>query len=108
MTRVFKNAYNDWCAEDEFLVNGNRVIRITTMKRHNKSLATTVTAGVREGNCFTYTVFQDFSKTVAIAMPGRITHGAVAVQHASVISKIESIKTEVNEYYGQKKVAEAA
>ena len=102
MTRVFKNAYGDWCAEDELPVDGGRVIKVTTMKRHNKSLATTVVAGKHEDGCFTYVVFQDFSKTVLATRPARITQGVVAEQHASVIAQIDQIKQEVNAHYGQK------
>ena len=108
MTRVFKNAYNDWCAEDEVAINDGRILKVTTMKRHNKSLATTVTAGKRDGNFFTYVVFQDFSKTVLATRPARITQGAVTEQHALVIAQIDHTKRDVNEFYGQQKVDQPA
>lgn len=105
MVNVVKNCYGDWCSDTQVPIDNGRVLRITTMKRFDKSLTTTASAGAIEGGFFTHTVFQDFSKRVSVTRPGRITSGAVMAQHAAVIANIESIKTEANQHYVQKGLA---
>jgi len=93
--QVYKNAYNGWCAESTVPV-GDRVIRITTMKRSNGMLATTASAGKQDGYSFTFVVFEDFSKTLCLQKV-RCSEKAVRLQHSQVDTT--ALVAEVEAYY---------
>ena len=91
---VYKGHYG-WCAETDIPV-GERVVRITTMKRSNGMLATTASAGKQDGYSFTFVVFEDFSKTLCLQKV-RCSEKTVRLQHSQVDTT--ALVAEVESYY---------
>jgi hypothetical protein len=87
--------YHGWSAESEVKV-GERLVRITTMKRSNGMLATMATAGKQEGLFFSFMVFQDFNK-VLLQEKARCTEKAVAAQHSLV--DLAALTADVEAFY---------
>ena len=92
--RVYKSHYG-WCAESEVAV-GERVVRITTMKRSNGQLATIATAGKVNGISFSFVLFQDFNK-VLLQEKVRCTEKSVKAQHDQI--DYNKLTQEVEAFY---------
>ena len=100
--KAVKSAFG-WKAENYFPIDSTTRITITTMKRSNGQLATTVTGSRKEGSMWYYTVLQDFAMVYASTPCQRVSKLAVEIQQAQVLKKIETIKFEVIAFYEQLK-----
>ena len=87
--------YHGWTAESEVTV-GDRIVKITTMKRSNGLLATTATAGKKDGMFFTFMMFQDFTKTL-LQEKARCTEKSVRLQHSLIDTA--ALAAEVEAFY---------
>ena len=77
---------------------GNKHVEICTYKSH-KGLVSYAQAGELEGNCFSFMMFGDYSKTWAVAPKARATEKNLIATHLEALSKLEEIKAEVKAFY---------
>ena len=77
---------------------GNKHIRIYTYKSHD-GLVSYAKAGELEGNCFSYMMFGDYSKTWVFTPKARATEKNLIATHLEALSKLEEIKAEVKAFY---------
>ena len=99
MTTVYKDARNNWAAEDEISLPNGQQLRISTHKVYSGNLVTTATVGRLEDGFFSYVMFQDFSKRVITQKPAKCTGRIVEGQHATALADIETLKQEITDFY---------
>ena len=97
--KISKSFYG-WFVQSDVAV-GDRVLRLTTMKRSSGLLATTGSAGKKDGIAFSFTTGDDFFKTLASAKC-RVTKNAAITQHNAVISNIDLVIKDIDKFYAQK------
>jgi hypothetical protein len=104
MTRIEKNIRDGWQATTKFDLENNRVLIVTTMKRHDKTLATSATVHTKsytDGVAFlTHAVRRDFYKTI-VSESVRATEKTVAKQHQQVLDTIDTINDMIAMHYGE-------
>jgi hypothetical protein len=98
--KVFQSAFG-WKAESFFPLDDTTRITITTMKRSNGLITTTVMASCKEGEMYYWTVCKDYSKTWGISKSIRATQKTVAEQQQTVLAQLDQIKFEVVAFYEQ-------
>lgn len=98
--KAVKSAFG-WKAWDFFPIDSETRITITTMKRSNGLLTTTVVGSCKEGEMWYFTACKDYSMTWAVSDCSRVTKPAVEAQQAQVIAKLDQIKNEVAAFYLQ-------
>lgn len=99
MTVIEKDCRNNWRAKDEFALGNDRAVSIVTSKMHNGAVVTRAQVGVRKGNVFRFTVYDDFSRTLKSTVPGRVTAKFVSEQHALALQGIEQLKKDIVAQY---------
>lgn len=99
MTVIEKDCRNNWRAEDEFDVGNGRTVSIVTSKAYNGAVVTRAQVGIRKGNVFRFTVYEDFSCTLKSTVPGRVTAKFVSEQHALALQGLEQLKKDIAAQY---------
>jgi hypothetical protein len=94
--KVYK-AYHGWVAKSDHVIEGNRILKLLTMKHNNGQLITTATAIIREGNVEHLKVFRDYYKAVVKTDCKRVTQKAVEEQHKTV--DVDALMVEVKNFY---------
>lgn len=99
-TTVYKDIRNSWAAKTNHDLPNDRVLIITTMKRHSGQLVTNTHVGKVEGCIFTYMPFSDFNKQLAVSAV-RCTKSAVELQHNAALANVETIIAEATAFYNK-------
>lgn len=92
MTFVCKDMRGNWHAEDIVDLPGDRKLKISTSKTFSGSLVTMGIVGRQEGQFFSYTMYQDFSRRLHESRPKKCTENFVKAQHLHVMEDIEDVK----------------
>lgn len=107
--------HDGWRGQTELDARNQRVIRITTRKRSaGHGLATNVTCHTREASgLLTHRLSfgapgGDYSKTVAVSQPRRVTESVVRQQHEAALACIDEIRAEVARFYAAELQAQEA
>lgn len=95
--------YHGWFDEDTVAIEGDRAIRITTMKRSDGVLKTIATVGSVDGFGFSTIIFKDFNQVLMNSTPSRVTQKVVEAQHREAMTKLPELKEAINSYYAAKK-----
>jgi hypothetical protein len=82
--------------------DGERTMRISTMKRYGGELATTASVVTVEGIGFTHMMYQDFSALMEREKV-RVTSKAVKEQHERALAKIDAYTKAAWQFYEHKK-----
>lgn len=79
---------------------GDKHIRILTYKSHD-GLVSYARAGELDdtGECFSYMMFSDYSKTWVFTPKARATEKNLIATHQEALSKLDEIKAEVQAFY---------
>ena len=99
MTVVEKDCRNNWRAEDEIALSNGRAVSIVTSKVYSGAVVTRAQVGVRNGSMFSFTVYEDFSRTLKSTVPGRATAKFVSEQHALALQGLEQLKKDIAAQY---------
>ena len=101
-----------WNAKSQLNLADNRVLQISTYKASNGSLRTSasvhlkVDGGLRHD--FGYgTPGGDFSETLVVTKPARVTEKVISAQHESVLKTIPGILSAVQAHYAKFPVSPA-
>lgn len=97
-THISKSAYGTWMAITMMQINEKLHLTLTTMKRHDKNITTTVSVEKQEQYFFVHDPFKDFKKTL-ISSSDRCTKPAVERQHSAAIAMLDSIKEQAINHY---------
>lgn len=107
--------HDGWRGQTELEAGNQRVIRITTSKhRAGHGLATNATCLTREARgLLTHRLSfgapgGDYSKTVAVSQPRRVTESVVRQQHEAALARIDEIRAEVARFYAAEPQAQEA
>lgn len=96
-TVIRKDIRNSWKAESATMLNGKLQLRFTTSKTHNGALYTCANVGRVDGDFVSYTVGQDFFKSIANEFYNRVTAKVVEAQHSKI--DFDAIIKEASEFY---------
>ena len=96
MNRIYKSI-RGWRADTEVSLVDNLVLSITTMKRNNGSITSHASVARRDGDFLSHMLYQDYSKTVAVASTNRATEKAIFQCHNSI--DLESVKQDALAFY---------
>jgi hypothetical protein len=95
-----KNFRKEWEEKSRITFpDSNRVINITTSKNSRGALTTSASVCHINGDFESHMLYQDFSETVKLSQPGRVTEKVVTEQHAGVMAKVNEIIDKVAAYY---------
>lgn len=97
MTFIRKDVRGNWKADDDLDIGDKRRLKVSTFKRSNGNLVTTATVATVDGVWESHALYVDFSRTLEVSSPKRITSKAVEIQHGK--HPIESIKEEALAFY---------
>jgi hypothetical protein len=95
--QVSKGHYG-WTASSDINVEGDLIVRLTTMKRHNGKLVTTAQGCRKNGNVVGFIMFQDYNRTLISTDAKRVTARVVEEQHKLV--DIDEVVGLVRAFYG--------
>ena len=94
------NGAHGWLAQSRLQLDDNRALSVSTMKRHDGAVTTAATAGVLNGDFFSYIMFDDFYLTVRSQRYPRATKNVILDQHNSV--DYDALVKQANEFYSKK------
>ena len=97
-TRIQKSCYGTWMAETITPLNDKLHLCLTTMKRFDGNITTTVNTGKKESYFFVYDPFSNFKKTL-LSSSERCTKPAVERQHNAAIAMLDTIKDQALAHY---------
>jgi hypothetical protein len=89
-----------WTAKTDIELGNDQVLTLQTMKRYSGNITThaSVARKVGKHNFLEHVMYQDYSKTVAVATTTRCTAKSVTACHDSV--DMDSVIAEVKAFYG--------
>lgn len=96
-TVIRKDLRNNWTAETSTMLNGKLQIRFTTSKTFNGALYTRANVGRVDGNFVSYTLGQDFFKSISNQFYNRVTAKVVETQHNNI--DFDAVIKEASEFY---------
>ena len=103
-TKIGKSQFNGWTAETiiplQKLEDGERVLEITTLKRHHGKIATHATAFIHRDISKETIIFQDYSKGVRIDNAARATEKTVLEAHEKALLEIQQHIDAAKAQYG--------
>ena len=97
-TRIQKSCYGTWMAETITPLNDKLHLCLTTMKRFDGNITTTVNTGKKESYFFVYDPFANYTKTL-LSSSERCTKPAVERQHNAALAMLDSIKAQALTHY---------
>lgn len=104
MTKIYRNIRNGWTAETDHDIDGVKVLTVTTSRRSDKTLTTTVTvrtrSEIRGMPMLCWDMGRDYHATV-LKEHIRATEKSVAKQHETVLGHLSTIKDRIAEHYGE-------
>lgn len=86
-------------------LEAGRVLDVMTYKGPRGGIWTNVRCGKVEDRCFSFMLFQDFSKTVCEDRKARCTEKAVQTMHQAALAQADAIVAECVAAYTQKEAA---
>jgi hypothetical protein len=87
-----------WTATTDVPVEGDLIVRFTTMKRSNGKLVTSAQAYRKQGNMISYVMFQDYNRTLITSDSKRVTAKVVEEQHSKI--NVQDVVGLVRCFYG--------
>jgi hypothetical protein len=99
MTVVEKDCRNNWRAEDEIDLSNGRAVSIVTSKVWGGAVVTRAQVGVRKGNMFSFTVYEDFSRVLKHTVTKRCSAKFVSEQHALALHELGALKLAIESFY---------
>ena len=97
-THITKSAYGTWMAETLMPLNDKLHLCLTTMKRFDKNITTTVAVGKQDSYFFVHEPFKDFRQTL-ISSSDRCTKPAVEKQHNAALEMLDNIRIAALTHY---------
>jgi hypothetical protein len=97
METLISKSDNSWRAETVTMLNGKLQLRFTTRKASNGSLYTYASVGRVDGDFVSYTVGQDFFKSMSNEFYNRVTAKVVEAQHKKI--DFDAVIKEASEFY---------
>jgi len=98
-----KKGYHGWEAGTYFQLKGDRVLRVTTMKRNNGKVTTSASSVIlKKDGIFvseSFVMFQDFSKTLLSVSINRVTEKSLTEAHNKALENIDAVIKEAKEFY---------
>ena len=91
MTKIHKDFYKNWRAQDDYELGDKKVLQISTSKVNSGSIVTRATVHMHDGAFLSHRMFTDFSQCLKTSRD-RCTEKNVAAQHAEAVGKLEEIK----------------
>lgn len=82
-TRVYKNAYGDWAAQDYFKMPDGRALYVLTMKRSSGTVFTDAKVVRGDSRMHTYDPFSDYREVLGNVRM-RCTENAIREHHQSL------------------------
>jgi hypothetical protein len=78
-----------------------KTLKLSTSKRGNGGgVSTYATVGISSDNCFSFVVFQDFSKMI-LTEKTRVTEKAVRTQHQQALDNLEALEADIADHYAE-------
>ncbi len=96
---VSKDAHGGWRAEDEYPMEGNRVLILSTLKIHSGEVVTQARSVLKTEFGHTYMPFDDFHVIYERKRYPRATSKVVAEQHGRSQANAKHITAQAIEYY---------
>lgn len=87
------------------LGDGKRCLRVDTMKYYRKIACVAQAVNDTGDGCFSFMVFQDYNKVLAVALDVRATEKAIRAVHAEGLTKVDAALAEARAMYGIKEEA---
>lgn len=100
MTKLHKDFYKNWRAQDDYELDGGKVLQLSTSKVNGGSIVTRATVHIHDGDFLSHRMFTDFSQCIKTSRD-RCTEKNVAAQHAEAVGKLAEIKEAVTAWYAK-------
>jgi hypothetical protein len=75
---------NGWTATSDIPIEGDLIVRLTTMKSSNGQLVTYAQGCYVKGNMVSFVMFQDFNRRLIASDVKRVTAKTVEAQHLQI------------------------
>ena len=100
-TYIKRDYQKNWVAATEIAIEDDRVVTIRTRKSSSGALVTYVSVGKSRDGFISHMMFHDYNKSAMVSNPKRITEKLVSAQHDKVLSGIDALLADINEFYSK-------